>query len=239
MLCILDSTKDLGMIIMRSILNLFGRSPFISLQSHMDSVARCVNCLLPIFEALEQKDEKKVEEIAQEISRLEHDADLIKNDIRNHLPKNLILPIDQGNLLEMLAIQDRIADSVEDVAVLLTIKPLELLPIFKEEFKLLVRKNIETFQEVYLIIKELPELVESSFGGMEAQTVRAMVKKVGFYEHEADLIQRKLLKKIFQAEDQLNYMTFYQWQRLFSSVSSISNLAENLANRLRMTLNIE
>jgi uncharacterized protein len=227
------------MITMRSILNLFGRSPFVSLQSHMDSVARCVSCLPAVFEALEQKDYEKLEKLAQEISRLEHNADLIKNDIRNHLPKSLFLPIDRGYLLEMLSIQDRIADSVEDIAVLLTLKPLELLPIFKEEFKLLVHKNIETFQEVHLIIKELPELVESSFGGMEAQTVRKMVEKVGTYEHEADLIQRKLLKKIFEAEDQLNYITFHQWQRLFDGVTSISNLAENLANRVRMTLELE
>lgn len=224
---------------MLTILSLFGRSPFAPLQSHMESVGYCVHCLPDLFQALENKDYKLVDEIAEKISRLEHDADLIKNDIRNHLPKSLFLPIDRGNLLEILTIQDRIADKVEDTAVLMTLKPLELLPIFKEEFKLFLNKNIETFDEAKLIIKELHELVESSFGGIEAEKVRSMVDEVAFKEHEVDLIQRQLLKSLFKAEDQLTYITFHQWQRLFESIASISNLSENLAYRIRMTLELK
>src|SRR5262245_29091872 len=138
---------------MLKISSLFGRSPFAPLQSHMESVALCVHRLPDLFEALEQKDYARIEKIAEEISRLEHDADLIKNDIRNHLPTSIFLPIDRSNLLDILAIQDHIADKAEDVAVLITLKPLELLPIFKEEFKLFLRKNIDTFDEAKLIIK--------------------------------------------------------------------------------------
>lgn len=224
---------------MLTILSLFGRSPFAPLQSHVDSVAHCVHRLLDLFDAVEKKDYATVEKIAEEISRLEHDADLIKNDIRNHLPKSLFLPIDRSNLLEILSIQDSIADKAEDVAVLLTLKPLELLPIFKDVFKLFLQKNIETFDEAKLIIKELHELVESSFGGIEAEKVRAMVDEVSYREHEVDLVQRQLLKSLFQAEDQLTYVTFHQWQRIFESIASISNLSENLAYRIRMTLELK
>lgn len=224
---------------MLTILNLFGRSPFAPLLSHMESVAKCVHSLPSLFEALEKKDHDLLEKICENISRLEHDADLIKNDIRNHLPKSLFLPIDRGSLLEILAIQDRIADQAEDVAVLLTLKPLELLPIFYPEFKLFLQKNIDTFDEAYLIVKELHELVESSFGGMEAAKVCSMVDEVAYREHKVDLIQRQLLKNLFKAEDQLNYMTFHLWQRLFEGIAAISNLSENLAYRIRMTLEIK
>lgn len=224
---------------MLTILSLFGRSPFAPLQSHMERVAKCVYCLPLLFEALEKKEYAHLEKLAEEISYFERDADLIKNDIRNHLPKSLFLPIDRSNLLEILSIQDSIADKAEDVAVLTTLTSLELLPIFKEEFKLFLRKNIEAFDEAKLIIKELQDLVESSFGGIEAEKVRAMVDEVAFREHEADLIQRQLLKSLFKAQDELNYITFHQWQRLFESIASISNLSENLAYRVRMTLELK
>jgi uncharacterized protein len=224
---------------MLTILSLFGRSPFAPLQSHMECVGYCVHRLLDLFDALEKKDYTRLEKIADEISNLEHDADLIKNDIRNHLPKSLFLPIDRSNLLEILSIQDSIADKVEDVAVLMTLKPLELLPIFKDEFRLFLHKNIEAFDEANLIIKELHELVESSFGGMEAKKVREMVDRVAYREHEADLIQRQLLKKFFNAEEQLNYITFHLWQRLFENIASISNYSENLAYRIRTTLELK
>lgn len=222
-----------------TILSLFGHSPFAPLQAHMESVSRCVHQLLLLFEALEQRDYTSLALIAEEISRLENEADLIKNDIRNHLPKSLFLPIDRGNLLEILAVQDRIADKVEDVAVLVTLIPLQILPIFQDEFKIFLQKNIETFEGAHAIIKELHDLVESSFGGIEAEKVRAMVHEVAFNEHEVDLIQRKLLKKLFQGESELTYITFDLWQRLFENIASISNLSENLADRLRMTLELK
>ena len=224
---------------MLTILSLFGRSPFAPLQSHMESVARCVHLLPILCEAIEKQDQAQIERIYDEISAIEHQADIIKNDIRNHLPKSLFLPIDRGNLLEILTIQDSIADTVEDVAVIATLKPLEMLSIFKDEFKLFLLKNIETFDGAKLIINELHELVESSFGGIEAEKVRSMVDDVAYREHEVDLIQRRLLKNLFKAEDQLTYITFNQWQRLIENVASISNFAENLAYRVRMTLELK
>lgn len=224
---------------MLTIISLFGRSPFAPLQSHMESVQACVHRLPDLFESLEQKNDLQLEKIVNEISRLEHDADLIKNDIRNHLPKSLFLPVDRNDLLEILSIQDSIADKAEDIAVLMTIKPLELLPIFKQEFKLFLHKNIETFDKAKLIIKELHELLESSFGGIEAEKVRRMVDEVAYREHEADIIQRQFLKNLFKAETQLTYMTFHQWQQTIRCIASISNLSEKLAYRIRMTLELK
>jgi predicted phosphate transport protein (TIGR00153 family) len=224
---------------MLTILSLFGRSPFAPLQSHMESVSRCVHRLPDLCDALENKDYALIEKIANEISELEHMADVMKNDIRNHLPKSLFLPIDRGNLLDILSIQDRIADKVEDAAIIMMIKPLELLPVFKEEFKLFLKKNIEAFDGAFLIIKELNELVEYSFGGIEAEKVRSMVDGVAYKEHETDLVQRHLLKSLFHAEGQMTYTTFYQWQKIFECIGSISDLSESLAYRIRMTLEIK
>lgn len=222
-----------------TLLNLFGRSPFAALQSHMDTVSTCVHKLVDLFEALEKKDYVLLEQIANEISSLEHTADTIKNDIRNHLPRSLILPIGRENLLEILTIQDRIADCAEDIAITCTLKKLEILPIFRDVFKLFLQKNIETFNKVKAVIRELQELVESSFGGIEAEEVRTMINEVAYYEHEVDLIQRQLLKEFFQAGDLMSYVSFYQWMSLFESMSSISNLSENLAYRVRVTLEVQ
>lgn len=224
---------------MLTILRLFGRSPFAPLQSHMESVAGCVHKLSALYDELEKHDYTALEKLAGEISELEHNADLIKNNIRNHLPKSLFLPIDRGNLLEILAIQDRIADKAEDIAVLLGFKNLQMLPEFKEDFRQFLQKNIETFDEAFLIIKELNDLVESSFGGIEAEKVRNMVESVAYKEHEVDLIQRVLLKKLFNAEQQMTYSTFFLWQRILENIAAISNLSENLAYRIRMTLELK
>ena len=195
--------------------------------------------LSKLFDAMERKDYAEMERIAEQISTLEHDADLTKNDIRNHLPKSLFLPIDRGHLLQILSIQDDIADAAEDIAVLATLKHLELPQAFKADFNLFLTKNIDAFEGVRRIIKEMHELLESSFGGIEAAKVKAMVDDVAFKEHEVDVVQRKLLKGLFNAEEEMPYTTFHLWQKIFEATASISNLSEKLANRIRMTLELK
>jgi len=222
-----------------TIIGLFGKSPFAPLQSHMDKVGSCVHMVPELFNAIEKKDYQTLEQIALKISKLEHDADLTKNDIRNHLPKSLFLPIDRSHLLEILSLQDSLADRAEDVAVLVTLKPLEMLPSLKVDFYDFLTKNIESFDGVKKIIKEMHELLESSFGGIEAEKVRAMVEVVAFKEHEVDLVQRKLLRALFKAENEMTYTTFHLWQKIFEAIASISNISEKLAYRVRMTLELK
>jgi predicted phosphate transport protein (TIGR00153 family) len=222
-----------------TILNLFGRSPFAPLESHMEEVTICVYFLIDLFDALQNKNYTQLEEIAKKIEEQEHKADLTKNNIRNHLPKSLFLAIDRAQLLEILSLQDSIADKAEDIAVLITIKPIEILEPFGQELRLFLTKSIETFNGARRIIKELQELLESSFGGIEAEKVRLMVDDVAFKEHEVDLIQRNLLKNMFTVEEQMPYSTFYLWQKIFQALGAISNLSENLAYRVRMTLELK
>lgn len=222
-----------------TILNLFGRSPFAPLQSHMEKVSVCVHLLANIFDAIEKNDYAAVEALANEIADFEHKADLTRNDILRHLPKSLYLPINRSHIVEILQTQDEIADAAKDVAVLVTLKPLELQSHFKEEFKELLQKNISTFDSALLIIKEMHELLESSFGGIEAEKVRSMVEEVSFKEHEVDLVQRKMLKKLFQSEEMMSYTTFHLLQKICEALTSISNLSEVLAFRVRLTLEVK
>ena len=224
---------------MQTLARLFGRSPFAPLQTHMDRVAACVRHMEPLFTALSEKDYERVDSIAKEISKLEHDADLTKNDIRNHLPSGLFLPIDKTSLLEILSLQDNIADCAEDVAVLLTFSNLEMQPIFAEEFSAFLKKNLETFEKGYAIIKEMGELLESSFGGTEAAKVSRMVEEVAFKEHEADILQATLLKKIFRQCPNMPAPTFFLWMKVIEELAGLSDESEKLANRVRMTLEVK
>lgn len=221
---------------MRTIAKLFGRSPFGPLQLHMQQVAACVEMLKPMFEALGRGDHAAVERMAEEISQLEHRADMVKNDIRDDLPRGLFLPIDRGNLLEILGVQDSLADKSENLGVLLTHKRLDMPDFLRETFTAFLDKNVETFVAVQQILQELDELLETSFGGAEAEKVKTMVDNVAFKEHEADVIQRDLVKTLYANEGQISYGAFHLWMKVFEELSNISNLSEKLAYRVRMTL---
>lgn len=219
-----------------SIFNLFGRSPFALLGAHMLKVSEAVHLLPALFASLENHDYEAMNQIANQIGELEDQADRVKEDIRNHLPKSLFLPIDHTLLLEILMTQDKIADGVGDVAVLITIKRIEFCSSFVAEFKEFLIKNIQTFDAALLIIKEMHELLESSFGGIEAEKVSQMIKDVSMKENEVDMVQRGLLKKLFNVENEMPYTTFYLWQKICEEIAAISDFSEKLALRIRLTL---
>ena len=110
-----------------TIARIFGKSPFHPLQSHMKKVSSCMKKLTEIFDNLKDKSPEELERLVKELSKLEHEADLTKNDIRNHLPKSLFLPIDRSQFLDILSIQDSISDKAEDIGHLLTLYPVSEL----------------------------------------------------------------------------------------------------------------
>ncbi len=224
---------------MLNIARLFGKSPFAPLQSHMKKVALCIERLSDIFKALAKMDMEKIEKFSADLSRMEHEADLTKNDIRNHLPKSLFLPIDRAQFLEILSVQDSIADKAEDIAILLTLRPLESFRDFHENLVALFAKNELVFLDAKRIIEEIDQLLESSFGGIEAEKVKSMVEQTAYKEYEADKMQKMLLKQLFTHGDSLTTPVFNLWMRLIEEVGAISHLSERLANRIRMILELK
>ena len=224
---------------MLNIARLFGKSPFAPLQSHMKKVSLCMERLSDIFNALAKMDMAKIEKLASDLSRMEHEADLSKNDIRNHLPKSLFLPIDRSHFLEILSVQDSIADKAEDVGILLTLRPLEPFRNFHADLLAFFKKNEIVFLDAKHIIEEIDELLESSFGGIEAEKVKAMVEQTAFKEYEADKMRQTLMKQLFTHGDTLSVPVFYLWMRLIEEVGAISHLSERLANRIRMVLELK
>jgi uncharacterized protein len=224
---------------MLNIARLFGKSPFAPLQSHMKKVALCIERLADIFNAFSKMDMEKIEKLVADLSRMEHEADLTKNDIRNHLPKSLFLPIDRAHFLEILAVQDSIADKAEDVGILLTLRPLETFRDFHENLVAFFRKNEIVFLDAKRIIEEIDELLESSFGGLEAEKVKEMVEQTAQQEYEADKMQKLLMKQLFTQGDTLSVPIFNLWMRLIEEIGAISHLSERLANRIRMILELK
>ncbi len=224
---------------MRTFAKLFGRSPFVPLRTHMDKASECVAKAAQAIDHFLAGEFEHLAELAEFVSRLEHEADRVKNDIRNHLPKGMFLPIDRANLLEILATQDSIADKAENIAILLTFKHMPVAQAIRADFRLFVDKNLEAVQAVREVVHHLDELMESGFGGAEADRVKGMVEGVALKEHEVDVIQRRLLKTMLAREADFTYGEFFLWTRLIQQVADLSNLSEKLGNMIRMTLEIK
>lgn len=224
---------------MLTIARLFGKSPFAPLQSHMEKVGSCISKLCEIMEAVFSGDQSSVETLVPILSKLEHEADLTKNDIRNHLPKSLFLPVDRSQILDILSLQDSIADKAEEIGNFLIIRPLTLIDHCMKEYKTLFDKNIEAFWDTVKITKEMEKLLEASFGGIEAHRVKSMVDQTSYKEYESDILKHKLMKSFFGHSEDLSTPNFYLWMRIIEETGEIAHLSEKLAIRIRMVLDLK
>ncbi len=221
---------------MRSIFSMFAKSPFKPLVSHMDKVRACVEQVKPLFDALDKKDYDSVQKISELIVKLEHEADMIKDDIRNHMRQSMFLPVDKRDFMHLLSAQDDIADAVEDLAVILRIKNLDPPAEIKSSLKELVGHIVKTAHMGCDLISELDVLLEASFGGAEAEKVEKAAQELGTAEWEADRKQFNLAKKLFALGNDLAAADLLLWNEVIKKLGAVADKTEQIGKTLRMFL---
>lgn len=221
---------------MSMIKDLFKDSPFEPLRYHMKSVMECVGFVRPMFEAVRDNAFDQLHELAKKVFKAEHAADIIKDDIRRTIPKRFFLPVYRGDLLGYVKLQDDMADSVEDLAVLLTLKRLTLPDSLIEPALEYVAKVESVCHLTHELSEYLPTLVEGDMVGKDAEHAMQMVADVEKREWEADRLQYSLSQALFALEDEMKPTDVMLWFRIFGELGQLANFAEKTGDRLRRML---
>jgi hypothetical protein len=202
----------------------------------MRVVLECAREVPALFEALSAGDQAAVAATKERIFERERAADEIKNELRIHLPKSLFMPVDRRDLLEVLQMQDSIADTAQDIAGLLVERPMEVPEPLKEPLLVLTRRCVDTCEYAGKIIEELDELLETGFGGKEAGRVEEMVSELNIIEDETDELGLKLAHILFEHEDSIKPVSVIMWYRLIEWVGDLADYAEKVGDRLRLLI---
>ncbi len=221
---------------MSIISKLFGKSPFEPLHQHMLKVKACVGLVRPLMDAFLKGEQEKVKDVAKKIFKAEHDADIVKKEIRSRLPKSILLPVARGDILRFLKEQDNIADSAEDLAALLILRKTTVPEELKEKLKKFVDKVLETYEVAMAVSSEIKLLAETSFGGEEAHKVMELIEQLKVKEWEADKAQMTAAKKMFSIEKKLDPVSVMMWMHIFKELGTLANHAENAGDQMRLML---
>ena len=221
---------------MRSIFSMFAKSPFKPLASHIDKVRACVDQIKPLFKAQFAGNYDQVQKISEKIVQLEYDADKIKNEIRDHLPQSIFLAVDKRDFMHLLSAQDDISDSIEDLAVILRIRQLSNPDILREPLNDLVNHVVMSAHSACDLIYELENLLEASFGGVEAEKVEKACHQLATYEWEADKKQFTLAQKLFSLDDSLSAADLLLWNEVNKKLGAVADKSELIGKTLRIFL---
>lgn len=215
---------------------IFGASPVGPLQDQMQTVYQCAKELISFFEHALANDWAKAEVTRAKIVELEQEADEIKRQIRTHLPKSLFMPVPREDLLDLLLVQDRIANKVRDVSGLVLGRRMEIPENIRADFLAFVRRNVDAVKKARKSIRELDELYETGFRGAEVELVESLVQELDEIENDTDRMQAEIRAKVFKIEKDLPPVNVIFLYRVIELTGEIGDMAERTGRRLELLL---
>lgn len=221
---------------MKRIYELFGKSPFTPLMEHMKIVEECVGLVPKMMDYYLKQDYEGAKKVFKKICKVEHEADEIKKEIRERLPKTFMMPVARADLLSYLKQQDNIADAAEDCGALCNLKELKLPKKLHDSLNYLLDENIKAVYIGTKITNAFKELTESGFSGVRADKVSEIIEDVEHQEWVCDKAQMTFAKELFRHEKDMDPVTIMLWFNIVRAISKMSNAAESVGVQMRIML---
>ena len=216
--------------------SLFGRSPIGPMQQHIAKAHECAANLVPFFEAVMAEDWVKVEQVQQEMVRLEHEADKLKKSVRLHLPKSLFLPVPRSDLLELLSVQDKVANRAKDIAGLVLGREMLIPQALQPIMRSYVQRTVDASAQALKAMNELDELLETGFAGREAVLVETLIEELGVIEQDTDSLQIDVRRQLFKLEKELPPVDVMFLYQIIDWIGDVADRAQRVGNRLEQLL---
>jgi len=216
--------------------NIFGSSPVRPLEKHIGIAFRCAKQLHPFFAAVIKGNWEKAAAVRGEIERLEHEADDLKKQIRLSLPKSLFMPVPREDLLELLLVQDKIANRTRDVSGIVMGRKMQIPAAIAEQFLEFVDRNVDAAKQARKSVRELDELFTAGFRGAEVSLVEGLIEELDQIETDTDGKQAALRGAVFAIEDTLNPVDAVFMYQVIELTGEIADMAERVGRRLELLL---
>lgn len=204
------------------------------LELHAEKVCQTVEELTQLIEEYLAGHES--EGRSERVSQLEREADLLKFQVRSTLPRSdSFMPIARSDLLDFLWQQDNIADDAQDAA--------GLLPLLRVELPLEMtskwRDFIEVLREGAAVHRQmaqgLKDLLERGFRKEKIEGISELLGEVNTLEHRADVLERALIKMIYERGEFGAFEKYHLIQVLLKLGDALDHM-ENAGGRIRIMI---
>jgi len=216
--------------------NIFGTSPVMPLEKHVGIAYKCVKELNEFFAAAVAEDWDRASEARDRVTQLEHEADDLKKEIRIKLPKSLFMPVPREDLLELLLVQDKMANRAKDVSGIVFGRRMVIPSSIADEFLEFVQRNVDAAKQARKSVRELDELFTSGFRGAEVSLVEGLLEELDQIETDTDDRQAALRWSLFEVEKEYNPVDVIFLYQVIEMTGEIADMAERVGRRLELLL---
>lgn len=215
---------------------IFGASPIRPLQDHMARVQECAEALPPFMAAAQAGDWERAGKQRREISRLENEADDLKKDIRMHLPSTLFMPVSRSDVLDLLTVQDRVANKAKDVAGLVLGREMNFPQDLTADYNSFLERNLDAVRQAHRTVRELNDLMETGFGPAETAVILRLIDELDDIERETDDLQVPLRGRLYAIERDLPPIDVMFLYRVIDWTGDIADMAQRVGSRLQLLI---
>ncbi len=215
---------------------IFGHSPFMAMQDHMEIVNQCVHQLTPFFKAVLKQDYATARDICKEIGKLENKADTLKKKLRLQMPKGLFMPVARRDLLELLLVQDKAANQAKDITGLIVGRKMTFPDKVADLMPEYVKRCEDACRQAKTVINELDELVETGFAGKEIKIVTSIIQELDSIEKDTDRMQIKIRTALMKIEKDLPPVDVMFYYKTIEGLGEVADIAQRIGSRVELLL---
>ena len=216
--------------------DLFGKSPIKPLQEHMSVVTACTAKLEDFLAATCNSDWQQAESVYDQIRVLENRADDLKKEFRRNMPNSLFMPVPRTDLLELITIQDKVANTARDIAGIMLGRKMQVPEMLREDFAQFLNSAVHVANQAQTAIDELDELLESGFRGKQVDIISDLIQQLDSREVTADENERNIRHKLLTIEDDMPPVKAIFLYKIIDKIGDLANRAQRVGSRLQLLL---
>lgn len=206
------------------------------MKKHMSIANECTMHMPSAMEAFFKRDKETLKDIKHSITQLEGDADKILEELQSRLPKSMFLPVDRRDLLDVLEMQEAIADRTQDIIGLMLDLPMDVPEEMHKPIMRLVNRVTEAVNGAYQVVKAFEDLVETGFKGPHMEKTQGLIHNVVGIETDADTIGIDISHALFAHAKNMDPVSVVFLYRLIGWIDDLADYSEKLAIRARLFL---
>ncbi len=215
-----------------SFLSLLAESPFSGLQEHMEVDNKASEALKSFIKSAVESDWKTAKEHRETIVKLEHQADEIKNNIRNHLPKSLLMSVSRQDVLDLVFTMDGIPNASKDISGVMIGRKMVIPEQMSKQFTDCVNSAIRATHQACDAIKKVNEMQRSGFGGKNASELYDLVAQIEQLEQENDELEISLRNELFKIEKDLPPVDVIFLYDIINKIGILADISQSLGHIL-------
>jgi len=209
---------------------LASRSPMDGLVEHYDKIAECIAAIDDSLECYVSGGVcREFEELTRAVDEIENHADVIKRNIRNHLPKGLFMSVEKPLFLNYTKSQDNILDSAQDALHWLAMRKVTIPEDIQKDLIYLLDAVAKATVLLGPALKSTIALIHGE--SLDRDGTKECYRKVRGERDNVRKRKNELHKKVYAMD--IDFKDIYQLIHFIDCLDKMGHDTENCAELLR------